>query len=192
MPAVGRRLLGLAGPPGAGKSNLAERLASALGPLSVVVPLDGFHLPNTVLAQRGLADVKGAPETFDRAGFAVTLKRLTAGAADGRHPEVRAPRFHREIEESVADEIVVGPDVRLVLVEGNYLLTWPEVRALLDEVWYLEPTSDTCRVEELIARHGRFGRTPEEARAWVLRSDEANARLVAADRSLADRVVSVW
>ena len=191
VPPTGRRLLGLAGPPGAGKSTLAERLVAAIGPVSVVVPLDGFHLPRDALAGRGLANVKGAPETFDRAGFAALLGRLISRDRVDPLP-VLAPRFHREIEEPVADEIVVTPGVRLVVAEGNYLLTWPEVRALFDEVWYVEASSERRRVDELVARHVRFGRSPAQARAWVLRSDEANARLVAEGRSGADRVVCVW
>jgi pantothenate kinase len=183
-----RALLGIAGAPGAGKSTLAERLVSDLGPAAAVVPMDGFHLPGTVLADRGLAEVKGAPETFDRAGYVALLQRLRDGAAG----VVRAPRFDRAREASVADAIEVDPSVRLVVTEGNYLLFWPEVRALLDQAWFVEVCDDERRVETLIGRHMSFGRSAGDARRWVQRSDEANARLVSRGRGTADRVVRLW
>src|SRR3954470_41481 len=148
-----RRLLGLTGPPGAGKSTLADAVVAALGPAAVVVPMDGFHLSNDRLVELGLADRKGAPETFDRAGYVALLARLRDASA-----EVRAPRFHREIEASVPDEIVVPPTARLVVTEGNYLLHWPDVRPLLDEVWYVDVADDARRVAQLVARHESFGR----------------------------------
>ncbi|MDQ1620268.1 MAG: hypothetical protein QOE19_2837 [Actinomycetota bacterium] len=183
-----RALLGIAGAPGAGKSTLAERLVSDLGPAAAVVPMDGFHLPGTVLADRGLAEVKGAPETFDRAGYVALLQRLRDGAAG----VVRAPRFDRAREASVADAIEVDPSVRLVVTEGNYLLFWPEVRAQLDQAWFVEVCDDERRVETLIGRHMSFGRSAGDARRWVQRSDEANSRLVSRGRGTADRVVRLW
>lgn len=182
-----RCLLGLTGPPGAGKSTLAEQLAVALGPAAVVVPMDGFHLSNARLRELGLADRKGAPETFDVDGYVDLLARLRDTTTD-----VRAPRFHREIEASVPDEILVPRAAQLVVTEGNYLLHWPQVRALLDEIWYVAVADDAARVAALIARHESFGRPPAAAREWVLRSDEANARLVERDRDAADRVVVSW
>ena len=179
----GRALLGITGPPGAGKSTLAGALAAALGSDAVVIGMDGFHLADPELARLGRSDRKGAPDTFDRAGFAAALRRLRA--AD---ETVYLPRFHREIEAAVAGELAVEPAVPLLLVEGNYLLHWADVHALLDEVWYLDPPQ-AARVDLLIARHVGFGRSPAAARDWVLRSDEANAELIRADRDVADVVV---
>lgn len=183
-----RVLLGLAGPPGAGKSTLARGLLSAVGPPSVVVPFDGFHLAQPVLADRGLADVKGAIETFDLDGFRALMQRLRSRT----DPVVYAPTYRREIEEAVANAVPVSREVRLVITEGNYLLR-PEARltGLLDETWFLEPVDDDVRRDRLIQRHVRFGKTPEVAREWVLRSDERNAALVAPDRARADLVVMV-
>ena len=132
-----RALLGITGAPGAGKSTVSEWLVARLNeragaPVAAYVPMDGFHLSNLVLDALGLRDRKGAPQTFDAAGFAALLGRLReAGDAP-----VYAPRFHREIEESIAAEIAVGPEIRLVVVEGNYLLLdrpeWRAVRACMD------------------------------------------------------------
>ncbi len=185
----GRRILGVAGPPGAGKSTLAARVAEALGPrTAAVVPMDGFHLAQAELHRLGRADRKGAPDTFDAAGYVALLLRLRA--SDGA--TVYAPAFDRSLEEPIAGSIPVPPDVPLVITEGNYLLhdagEWAAVRPLLDESWYCAPDEDT-RIRRLIERHVRHGKGPADARAWVARSDEANARLVARCRHRADLVV---
>jgi len=177
----GRRLLGITGPPGAGKSRLAMRIVDELAGRVALVGMDGFHLANAELVRTGLADRKGAPETFDRDGFVALLTRLRANTGT-----VYAPAFDREWEDSRAAAVAVPVAVPLVVVEGNYLLYWPEVRPLLDEVWYLDP-DPVLRQRALIARHVAYGKTAERARAWVASSDERNAQLVAAGRELADR-----
>ncbi len=182
-----RRILGIAGPPGAGKSTLAEAIVEALGDAAVLVPMDGFHLPNEPLVRLGLRDRKGAPATFDVMGFAALLARLRA--CD--EPVVRAPLFRRDLDCSIEDAIAVPREVPLVVTEGNYLLLddgpWAAVRPLLDEAWYL--AADGGRVERLIARHVEHGKAPDHARDWVMRSDEANARVVETTRDRADLVV---
>lgn len=184
-----RRLLGLTGPPGAGKSTLAGALVRALGASAALVPMDGFHLAGAELLRLGRHDRKGAPDTFDVAGYVDLLRRLR----DPGPEPVHAPDFDRRIEEPVAGAIRVGPAVPLVITEGNYLLLpaqgWAQVRPLLDEVWYVDADPDE-RVARLIRRHIRYGRTPGDARAWVLRSDEANAALVASTRERADLVIT--
>lgn len=183
--AGGRRLLGIAAPPGGGKSTLAQALAEALPGRAVVVPMDGFHLAQAELERLGRAHRKGAPDTFDSAGYVALLRRLRQPVAD---ETVYAPAFRREIEEPVAGAIAVPPSLPLVITEGNYLLLeaphWREVVPLLDEAWYLEG-DDAQRVERLCRRHEAFGRSPSAARQWVLSTDEPNARLVAQSRARA-------
>jgi pantothenate kinase len=183
-----RVVLGICGPPGAGKSTLAARLVESIGPEAVVVPLDGFHLHDAELERLGLQDRKGAPDTFDVDGYVALLRRIAAD--DGS--TVDAPAFDRGRELSLAGAIPVLPTHRLVVTEGNYLLLdepgWREVRPHLTECWFLAGDDDQRR-ERLVDRHVRHGRRPEDARAWVLRSDEANARTVAASREAADLVV---
>ena len=182
-----RLLLGLTGPPGAGKSTVAEKLVASV-PGAVLVPMDGFHLAQTVLADSRLGERKGAPDTFDRHGFTALLGRIAEQRLGD--PPIYAPTFRRDIEEPIAGAIRVDADAPLVVTEGNYLLHWPEVRPLLDEVWWIDLDEKT-RLGRLIARHVRFGRSPAEAHAWVMRSDEANARLIAPGRDLADLVIEM-
>ncbi|WP_369069819.1 nucleoside/nucleotide kinase family protein [Kineococcus terrestris] len=189
-----RTVLGLVGPPGAGKSTQAAALVDALGPRrAVLVPMDGFHLADAVLGALGRRGRKGAPDTFDAGGYAALLRRLRAQPGAGPEDEVvYAPEFRREIEEPVGSALPVPRDVPLVVTEGNYLLLregpWAALEGLLDETWYLE-VPPAVRLPRLVARHERFGRAPEAARAWAEGSDEANARVVAAGRDRADLVV---
>jgi pantothenate kinase len=179
-----RTILGVAGPPGGGKSTLADAIVAALGDSAVLLPMDGFHLAQPELVRLGIRDRMGAPHTFDAAGYVALLKRLRAGGDD----VVYAPEFRREIEEPIAGTIAIAPEIPLVVTEGNYLLLWDGVRSLLDEAWYVD-MDEATRLEWLIARHVAFGKTPDEAEAWVMRSDQANAAVVAATRDRADVVV---
>ncbi|MEO1060223.1 MAG: nucleoside/nucleotide kinase family protein [Actinomycetota bacterium] len=184
----GRRcLVGLAGPPGAGKSTVAGALAGRLGG-ATVVPMDGFHLAQSVLDAAGIADRKGAPHTFDAAGFVALVRRLRA--AD---EVVYAPRFDRHLEEPIANAIAVTPDDDVVIVEGNYLLLdeppWSAARALFDLVAHLDLDPEV-RLARLVARHVVHGRTPDEAQRWIERNDARNARLVERGRGRADVILA--
>ena len=186
-----RKLLGLVGAPGAGKSTVARALEQALPGRAQVVPMDGFHLAQTELRRLGRAERKGAPDTFDSAGYVALLQRLREQRPD---EIVYAPEFRREIEEPVAGAIAVLPQTQLVITEGNYLLLqegpWAGVAPLLDEAWYVE-VDDALRVERLVRRHQQFGRSREEALAWVAQTDEPNARRIAATRERANRVIRI-
>ncbi|MDB5730280.1 MAG: putative fructose transport system kinase [Variovorax sp.] len=184
-----RKLLGLVGAPGAGKSTVALALRQALGARAQVVPMDGFHLANVELARLGRAHRKGAPDTFDGAGYAALLRRLRHQGAD---ETVYAPEFRREIEEPVAGAIAVLPQTQLVIAEGNYLLLdegpWAAVAALLDEVWYVD-VDDALREARLLRRHEQFGRSPAAARDWLAATDAPNAHRIAATRARAHHVL---
>ncbi|MDQ0936313.1 nucleoside/nucleotide kinase family protein [Streptomyces turgidiscabies] len=188
-----RAVLGIAGSPGSGKTTLAERLVRALNgdgsPWVAHVPMDGFHLADVELERLGLRDRKGAPDTFDAAGYAALLRRLRENSD---REIVYAPGFERVLEQPVAGAIPVFGSARLVVTEGNYLLltegSWSRVRAQLDEVWFCALDEEE-RVRRLVARHEEFGKDHDTALAWVLGTDQRNADLVAATRDRADLVV---
>lgn len=181
-------LLGIAGAPGAGKSTLAAALAAYV-PGAVHVPMDGFHLADVELRRRGLLGRKGATETFDAEGYAALLRRIRA-----RDELVMAPAFERDLEQPLAGAIPVDPTAGLVVTEGNYLLLdeprWRAVRDGLDRVWHVR-VADDLRRTRLVARHVAFGKQPAEARDWVGRVDEPNARLVEGRADAADLVLDL-
>lgn len=187
---TGRRcLIGMAGPPGAGKSCLAEHLASSLRLSPPVVPMDGFHLQQAVIDEKGMEDRKGSPETFDAWGFASLINRMASPDDDAA---VHAPRFDRSIEEPIAGAVRVGPEVGLVIVEGNYLLLeeppWNRIRPAFDLCAYLD-LDDATRVRRLVERHVRYGKSRPEAERFVRESDEKNAQLIKTTRNRADVIV---
>ena len=186
-----RALLGIAGAPGSGKSSLAAKLVKRLradGVEAAHVPMDGFHLADAALVERGMLGAKGAIETFDVHGYLALLRRLRA---ETDH-DVLAPTFERDLEQPLAAAIIVPPATTIVVTEGNYLLdesgAWPQVRAALDEVWFVD-LDEGRRRSRLVDRHVKYGKERAAAQAWVDDVDEPNARRVIARRDAADLVV---
>lgn len=177
-----RRIVAVAGPPAGGKSTLAAHLADAL-PRACVVPMDGFHLDNRVLDARGLLPRKGAPQTYDVAGFIHLVTRLA------HEPEVIYPLFDRASEQAIAGAGVVGPDIDTVVVEGNYLLLdadpWRDLRPHWDFCLFL--TVDLATLQDrLMARWRGYGLSDADARAKAHGNDLPNAKTVLTHRLPAD------
>lgn len=188
--ATGRTLLGLAGPPAAGKSTLAQYLVAEIvrleGPgAAAYLPLDGFHLANAQLDRLGLRARKGAPATFDAAGYLALLRRV----GEERFHEIYVPDFDRALDEPVAARHVVHPHTRLVVTEGNYLGAvdgpWSAVRSLLRELWYVE-ADDEVRHSRLLARHTAGGGTAAAAAHRIAENDGPNGEFVKGSRSRCD------
>ncbi|TRZ56985.1 MAG: nucleoside/nucleotide kinase family protein [Streptomycetaceae bacterium] len=185
----GRVIIGLIGKPGAGKSTLSSYLIKNLPKeTTALVPMDGYHLSNAKLKILGRTDRKGAPDTFDAKGYVELLKRIKANTND----EIYFPIFHRDIEESIAAEGVVHPHTTLVLTEGNYLLLegngWAGVADSLTESWFVDVNNDK-RMARLVARHVKYGKSPEDAHAWANGTDQRNAELIETTRMKAGVIV---
>jgi len=175
-PARGRRkLIAIAGAPASGKSTLAALLVQDLGPCAKLVPMDGFHLDNDILTARGLLDRKGAPQTFDVAGFLDLVSRLRD------EEEILFPLFDRKLDRAIADADSVGPDIDIVVIEGNYLLLdapiWTDLHSHWDLSVFLYVHSDVLR-NRLIQRWVDHGLTKADAIARAEGNDLPNAELV--------------
>jgi pantothenate kinase len=214
-----RLIIGITGAPGSGKSTLGAQLVEALGPSAerldpgtgsgsgtaehagpgagpgagsdaVLVGMDGFHLANRLLDEHGSRDRKGAPDTFDAAGYVALLQRLRARD----EPMVYAPAFDRILDESIGSAIAIPQQTEIVITEGNYLLLdtpeWSPVAPLLDACWFVDP-GEGIRMRRLVERHMRYGRSAREAQERARGSDERNARLIEPCRARASRVIRV-
>lgn len=185
-----RVILGITGSPGAGKSTLAQALHHELADVSALTSMDGFHLSNTVLEAAGTLSRKGAPDTFDVAGFVNLLARLQSQTEE----IVYAPEFNRSLEESIGSAVPIRCNTPLVIIEGNYLLhtadDWHKVASFLTETWFVSPP-DQLRKQRLINRHEAFGRSPDDAKKWALGTDQANADLVGGTKARATRIIYV-
>ena len=182
-----RFIVGIAGPPGAGKSTVAEAIVTAIGGAARVVPMDGFHYDNAVLDKLGLRARKGAPETFDAPGFLHLMQRLRAGE------DAAIPVFDRDLDLARAGaNMVTGAD-KYLIVEGNYLLLdaapWRDLAPLFDLTVFIDvPEAELDR--RLLDRWHHYGKTPAEARHWIDSNDMPNIRRVIEGSRQADIVVA--
>jgi pantothenate kinase len=187
-----RFMVAIAGPPGAGKSTLADNLANAIkarGESAEVLPMDGFHMDNAILIERGQLARKGIPETFDVRAFLDIVKAVRPG-----DQEVLVPVFDRSRELAIASARVVSPDHRFIIVEGNYLLfsegKWADLEGQFDYSIMLAPPIEVLE-ERLWARWRGYRLTEEQSHAKVYENDLPNGRRILENRRPADITIDV-
>jgi len=191
-----RFLLGITGIPGSGKSTFAEKLVEAIdartGPdRAVAIPMDGFHYPNAVLRARGLRAVKGSQATFNVPAFVRLLHQLRQTPPQ----TVLAPAYDRKRHEPLANAVTITPTMKLIVVEGNYLLLneppWFSVRTLLDQVWFIDVPIDLA-MTRVRARHIAGGCDEKTADKKIATNDLPNAEQIVRTRIRADRIVTLF
>ncbi|MEB2845157.1 nucleoside/nucleotide kinase family protein [Rhizobiales bacterium RZME27] len=186
-----RFLVAIAGPPGAGKSTLADELAAALkvlGESAEVLPMDGFHMDDAILREKGLLARKGAPDTFDVRGFVDIV-----GAVKAAEGEVLVPVFDRSREIAIAAARIVDQPTRFVLVEGNYLLLdrkpWSALEGQFDYSVLISPPVPVLEAR-LMKRWLDLGFTEAAARTKTEDNDLQNGALVRDHSRPADCVLT--
>ncbi len=184
-------LLGIAGPPAAGKSTLAQRLAIDLSRVHGLVarhcPMDGFHLPNRRLDALGLREAKGRIDTFDALGLLAAMQRLSAKTA------FWWPVYSRSRHDPVADGLRITGDEDVCIVEGNYLFcdapVWRDIGYFFGFRVFVDAPDEVLR-QRLLERHRSGGRNLDEAIAKIARTDLSNARGIRAGKRIAEVVIN--
>jgi pantothenate kinase len=187
-----RAVIAIAGAPGSGKSTLAERLVSPLNEATpgraALLPMDGYHYDDRILIERGLRARKGAPETFDVLGLVHMLDRLRRNEED----EIAVPVFDRDLEISRAGARMIPRSVRILIVEGNYLLLgqapWSRLGAIFDTTVFIDAPEDILR-QRLVERWRGYGLSPAEIEAKVEGNDLPNGRYIMSNSKPADFVL---
>ena len=115
-------IIGVAGSVAVGKSTTARILQALLqrwpaSPKVDLVTTDGFLHPNKILAERGIMERKGFPESYDRPRFVQFLSDIKSGKGG-----VKAPVYSHLVYDVVAGEEVIVDRPDILIVEGLNIL----------------------------------------------------------------------
>lgn len=187
-----RIMIAIAGAPASGKSTLAESLVERLNSfetgLAALAPMDGFHFDDAVLKSKNLFKIKGAPQTFDIGGFRHLLGRLK----QNNEAEIAVPLFDRNLEISRAGARIIGQDVKIIVVEGNYLLLnqppWNEFSKLYDITIFIEVPREILK-QRLVQRWQSFDYSPAMIEQKLDITDMPNVDLIANESSPANYII---
>ncbi len=179
--------IGLAGPPGSGKSSIASTLRLLLEEKcasTLVLPLDGFHKTNSTLmsstVERGgrlftLYELKGSSASYDTDAFMKTV----SGMRNGKN--FSWPVYSRTLHEPVQDAIKPSGEEAVYIVEGNYLLLdkspWNGLHDFFDVRIFIMSNARTLK-RGLIRRKMRGGYDAKETKIHYRRCDRENIREV--------------
>ena len=196
-----RIVVGIVGLPGAGKSTLARWLADAVNRdegegTAMALGMDGFHLTRAQL--RAFPDPvaalarRGAPWTFDPHALRQRLQQVRDARRGPQSGPVGWPGFEHGVGDPVPDALWVPPQLRLVLLEGLYLLHERDGWALRDQMdscWFLDTPLEVA-LQRLSLRHQTsWGVTADAATRRIDANDRPNALTVLRTRALADAVI---
>ncbi len=190
-----RYIIGITGPPGSGKSFIAEKIKTALNDVAKtryveILHMDGFHMSDQELKKNNLFEIKGCPETFNKTDFLNKLQELNFV----KDQIVMAPTFNRQKEKVQEDNLTIEPNHSLIIVEGNYLLlqddVWSQVAHFINEIWYIDIDLVTI-IPRLLARHEAKDLGIEWAQNKVDNTDIPNAKLIDSTKHLANKIL-LW
>jgi len=183
-------IIGIAGGVAVGKSTAARIIRALLSrapgrPAVELLGTDAFLFPNRVLAERGLSDRKGFPETYDRPALLETLSSIRSGA-----PEVAVPVYSHEAYDVLpgTGRLIRHPDV--VIVEGlNVLQPGPAgsggeavVSDFIDVALYVDSAEEHAagwHEERLLEMRSTAGTDRGAFLEWFSSLSEPEARNVA-------------
>ena len=177
-------IIGIAGPSSSGKTEIARQVCREL-PGASIVSLDSYYrdLKHMPLEERKKQD-------FDYPGALEweLLHQHLLALVDGRAFEQPVYSFAEHTRTSGTVRFEPG---EFVIVEGLFVLYWPELRSVLDTKVYVRTDLDVCFERRLARDVAERGRTPESVRQQYEQTVRPSAeRFVCPTTEYADLVVS--
>jgi uridine kinase len=147
-------IIGIAGPSSSGKTELARQLAARI-PATAIVSLDSYYrgMEEIPLEERKQVNFDH-PDSLDWELLTLHLSAL----ADGRAFDEPVYSFADYARSSQTRRIDPSP---YLIVEGLFVLYWPQLREILDTKVYVLTDPSVCFNRRLSRDVAERGRTPE-------------------------------